>query len=393
MTSPLALFIAALSSAPAKPHYPPSTHVAHIVRSVTKQDIHTTFTCLNKSLPIDPLCLTNEAILDEINSTVRSLLKGTDSLKELYPEQQVEVSLPSDLQNLPFDSLKQKAYTLIASKAPEIKELALSLIPTPYSGIATSIAQNCVKALASTHAEQQAQKSHELNQEAALHGHPILNIAHEIACDKAIELIFTIHCEKARTCDRMAALFIINHCTLTGKKGRILQTYVARLNRYYFAPSGLLRWYDPQLGAQRSKRIKSLTRFLTTICSTKALYLKHLKMGISMGIPELADRFFADRSRNWRPRNRSIRLFTTSLLQTLVGSQMTLWKKVDPALVREQAATKSCMALIDLCAFSPKMNGGSMREYAQTLINTYKASSPFLFSVLNRYYHEATSSS
>lgn len=391
MNSPLALFIMALSTAPAKSHNSLSTHVAHIVRSVAKEDIQTTFACLNRSLPTEMRYLTGET-MDEINGMIRSLLKGNErALKE------VSVSLhaenPQMEQNSAIKAFENKAYRFMTTKTQKLQELAFSIIPAPYKGLAATLAQKCMQAFASTRTEQEAQNTLERMQETALLSYPLLSVAHEIACDKAIELIFTIHCEKARPCDRMAALFIINQCSLFGKKGRVLQAYVARLNRYYFSPSGILRCYDPMLSSHRNKRIKSLIRFLTMICSTHEQYLKHLKKGINMGVPELIDRYFADKARNWRPRNRTIRRFTTSLLQTLVGSQITLWKKVDPAVVRKQPTNKAFMVLIDLCAFSPKMNSGSMCSHMKALINQYRESSPCLTAMLNRYYNEVTPSS
>lgn len=367
-----------------------SSDVAHITSAPSKSTILTTLSNFKRELPLSFTHLSDESVA-YIQNLVRAFIKGSIGTieKELNALQHHDQKLVE--QSEQTNSLTRKVYTFISAKAPEVKEFALSLMPPLLSNAVASAAKGCIHAFSVVNHQKKLLQNLEDQQEKALLSLPYLRIAHEIASDKITKLLLILHSPSARSCDRMAALFLVNHSILLGKRGTLLQRYIERLNRYYFEPTGHLKRYDPDLDLFRRKRISSLVRFLSTIDSTGKLYLAALQAGIAMGIPEFVDEYQKAVGSYWKPRKaRTFGIHATTFVQALTGSSVNVWKRINPALVRERTITRAFMALIELCIFNSPMNISSMQTYAQALIDKYRVSAPHLSAGLQRYYNEST---
>ncbi len=325
-------------------------------------------------------------ILEDLNHTIRAFLKGKGVIQ--IPEKKSGHTIAQD--TMPFTVLKKNLAAFMSTHASELQTVADSLTPSAYRGAAFSLAHQCFQAFTTARKEFRDRESIEKEEDDALVLQPLLATAHSIAFDKAIRLILTLHSERARACDRMAALFIINHAQFVGKRGHIFQSYVARLNRYYFCPTGHLISYDPDVSRYSKRLIKSLNRFLSMICTTKDQYRLYLKQGVAMGISALSDYLLETHMTSWRPRNHSLRRFSARFVQMLLGSHITLWEKVEPSLIRERSITRAFMALIGVSMFAPMMNVGAMRNCAHDLIAKYRSIAPHLSLALSKFYAEAT---
>ena len=216
----------------------------------------------------------------------------------------------------------------------------------PYSSVLRGLAG----AWSNARQEISLQEKQDAYQDELVHSSLLTHIAHTIALEKVIKLFYVMYSPHSHPCDRMQALFLVNHLQLLGSVRRQFHSCVAHINHFYFSEKGALREYDPTRTASTEPRhIRRFIQFLKKVCISQEHYLRSLKEGASYGIAVLQDQYLVDREKSWK-RKKDSRLvkYSHEIIKGILGRDLSL-KKIDPLLVCSTKANKDLIQLIKLC--------------------------------------------
>ncbi len=280
-------------------------------------------------------------------------------------------------------SLRQTIKGFIVDNLRTTQHTLIKNLPSAYLPIVKML----LTAWTTTHNKIRSQKTWEAHEETKILKTPLVRIAHKNAVDKVIKLILALYSPIVHRCDRMQALFILNHIHLLGKKERLLTAFIARTNRHYFTKEGLLRRYDPSCTNNKEpKRIRELVRFLRLICTTQKEYIDYLQEGLNQGITELTWELQEDRIKELKQEG-SFWKYTTGMIGQLTGWQVQSWGKVDPALIRSRTANRNFVQLMELCE-ADNLHDLDVLQQIKALINAHTGNTS---AMMEQYYHDARS--
>lgn len=214
----------------------------------------------------------------------------------------------------------------------------------------TSLLRGIAGAWTTARQEISSRKSHDTTEDELIQSSPLTHIAHTIALEKVIKLFYVMYSPYSHPCDRMQALFLVNHLQLLGSTGRQFRSFVAHLNHDYFSEKGTLHDYDPTRGATTEPRqILRFVNFLKKVCISKEHYLRSLLEGSTYGITTLQEQYFEAQQKTWKRKKEStLAHYSHEIIKGIVGYDLST-KKVDPSIVCSAKPNRDLIKLIKLC--------------------------------------------
>ncbi|MBA3751357.1 hypothetical protein H0X06_00955 [Candidatus Dependentiae bacterium] len=286
--------------------------------------------------------------------------------------------------------------TSLSSKAVALgaRHLLSPGITIPYSSLLHSI----VGAWATTRRGIISREKNDTQEDEKIQSIPLIHSAHILAVEKALKLLYILYSPLSTPCDRMQALFLINHITLLGSAGKAFHSCVARINHSCFSKKGALLQYDPTRSANTDSRfIATLIHLLEKISLTKEQYLYSLQEGISYGIKALQEPYHAALNKKWKQKKESSFVnYSRGIVKEITGYNLSL-KKIDPLVVCSTKTNRDFIKLINYCEIDytqePARKQLLQLTTAQALIAHYKSSHTnhncSAYSQMQRYYNDA----
>jgi hypothetical protein len=235
------------------------------------------------------------------------------------------------------------------------------------------------------------QKKKEEDEDKEIAKSPTFRIAHHLALQTVLNLIFIIYSPYAHPSERMRALFELNKMNLLGTRGAALRQMRAYLNAYFFEKNGSLVCYDPSRDAQNEPKKRDLLTCLIKLVSRgKLQYLGYLKQAIEWGITALSPLYEKERQSS------SSKMISYFAGLTFIKDLATvdLKRRVDARTVTENNLNKCFMRVMDLCSVdtsTPEQWLGRFARAKKLIDNLQKAHGSHTctsISILTRYYNE-----